>query len=806
MSVFKKWQILFLLLLCKGVFGQTIDDYYPYAERERDLPMLLTDSSLFYRAIQTAPDLYDKITGYHLSSVALKRRGFSWRREVASLENLNVSYRYFSLLRLLGATETYRSGFTANHRSADAVCGERSFAFGDAQSLRPYRAAVHFSGRNYLLGARLAAQGNLGRSWFGAAAIEARTGRDLYINGVFTDALSLGFRVEKRFSERCRLALLAAIPISTRGTRLSATEETFMLTGDKRYNPAWGFQNGEMRNSRVRRDRVPVAMVSFRCKLSSATSLHAAASAEIGLSSYSALGWYDARTPMPDNYRYLPSYTGDQATERAWRNNDSRYTQIDWDELIRRNRMAGGNAVYALEDRVNRIADLQSDLTFETSVDRRLTLRYGVDFTYSNSRNYKNLRDLLGADYLVDIDQYLVDDDTFGNKLQNNLRDPNRRVGEGDRFGYDYALITRKMAVHVQAEYREERFCAAVAAEFGMASIFRRGYYEKELFPASNSYGSSRRMHFTPYALKLTAGWTFSPRHYVELSLSAAATLPDAEQLFLQPLYNNRTVDNPLPERFYGAECVWRRSGERAEWQLAAYATVSYDGVSTHRYFDDLSGIYCDMAVRNIAMWQLGVEAAINIRLAYRWKLSLAASAGSFKYIRNPYVMVISDADNTVVSHDAESFMGDCKIGGTPAITGMVGLGYFASKGWGIHLSAGYAGCRYVKATPLRRTERGARQAGVTTTSFTAFTGQEQLPDAFVADAALFKNFQLGYSQLSVTLSLRNLTGEDTIYNGYESLRVQRIAAGDDTFYRPHASRYTYAWPRSIYLSVGYRF
>ena len=54
---------------------------------------------------------------------------------------------------------------------------------------------------------------------------------------------------------------------------------------------------------------------------------------------------------------------------------------------------------------------------------------------------------------------------------------------------------------------------------------------------------------------------------------------------------------------------------------------------------------------------------------------------------------------------------------------------------------------------------------------------------------------------------LRNLTGNaDTVYGGYESLRVRRIRPGDDTLYAPHASRYTYAWPRSFYLTISYRF
>ena len=74
-------------------------------------------------------------------------------------------------------------------------------------------------------------------------------------------------------------------------------------------------------------------------------------------------------------------------------------------------------------------------------------------------------------------------------------------------------------------------------------------------------------------------------------------------------------------------------------------------------------------------------------------------------------------------------------------------------------------------------------------------------------DAALFKSFRFERSRLTASLMLRNLTGEaDTVYGGYESLRVRRIRPGDDTLYAPHASRYTYAWPRSFYLTISYRF
>ena len=226
----------------------------------------------------------------------------------------------------------------------------------------------------------------------------------------------------------------------------------------------------------------------------------------------------------------------------------------------------------------------------------------------------------------------------------------------------------------------------------------------------------------------------------------------------------------------------------------------------TLRYYDDPAGRFCDLCVSGIARQALGAEVAARITLSPRWRVSLAASAGSYRHIRDPRVVVLSDADNTAVESGATSRMGDCRAGGAPGLAGCAGAGYYGPKGWGFRLSAGYAGARYVEASPLRRTERIVRLAGTTPESFAALTEQERLADAFTLDAALFRRIALGRSSLTATLMLRNLTGGTPRYDGYESLRIRMLHPGDATEYEPHATRYTSAYPRTFSLSLSWRF
>lgn len=800
--------LLLLLLSCLHAAAQHPDDeYYPYAEREVRRERLTTDSTIFYRAVQSASDLYGRLTDFNLPQVTTRRRGLDYRLERTSFSGVELSYRYFSVLRLLGAEQERHSGLASAAGEPGTAGGVSVFRFSDAVPLQPRFASLRFTDRNYLVGARFAASGALGRGWNYAAALDARTGRDMHVEGVFTNALTAGLHLTKRFGEEHELSLTCIVPPSTRGTRLSSSEEAFTLTGDRLYNPAWGFQDGRVRNSRVRRETVPLAVAAYTVPVSASTTLAAAFGAEAGITRYSMLDWYDARTPMPDNYRYLPGYAGDRETELAWRANDPRFTQIDWDELIRQNRMAGGHAVYALEDRTERLCNLTLRALFTTETDRRLTLRYGFVLRREHTRAYKQMRDLLGAEYVTDIDRFLVDDDTYNNKLQNDLRHPGRIIGEGDRFGYDYALTLRTAELRLQAEYRDDRFRADFSAVLGSSAVCRRGFYEKELFPGALSYGRSRTVHFTPYTLKALAGWAFSPRRYLQIALMAAARTPGAEDLFYQPLYNNRTIDNPVPERIYAAELGYRLTGPVVDVQATAFAVTTLDGTQTRRYYDDMASVYCDMAVTGIGRISYGVEAAAEVRLSYRWRLSLAASAGRYKYARDPRLAVLSDVDNAAVDTRAVSRMGGCETGGAPQLTATAELAWFGAKGWGCRASAGYAGRRYVEPMPLRRTDRIAGQGGVTREAFDAFTRQERLPDAFTLDASVFKSFYFARSRLIAALMLRNLTGNaDTVYSAYESLRVRRIRSGDRTLYTPHATRCTYAWPRSFYLTISYRF
>ncbi len=805
--------ILFLVGSFVALAQESVEDYYLYKIDEARYvdEILESDTLLFYRALQRNYDLFDEVTAYNFSFVEYARRGVYYTNRDATLDGIGVRRTNISLLRRLGLSESGYSGLAASRYKVGGVAGADEFTSADGVPLDGVNVGAFFSGKSYLGGVRAAVNRMMRKGWSMSLYVAGKGGDDMYVGGLYNNAIDAGLRINKTYDSGASLSLVAASTISERGMRSGSTQEAFTLRGDNLYNPTWGRQAGEERNSRVRRDAVPFVVASYTTNVGDKTKMMLSVGGDYGHRRYSALGWYDALTPRPDNYRYLPSYFEGQdvalSVEDAWRSGDERYTQVNWDEMYRQNYNSLNGAVYALEDRVERIARGELLLHFRTDLGGDLAISYSLRGRYNSSRNYKQMRDMLGASHLVDIDYYLVDDDTFSRQLQNDLRNPNRSITEGDRFGYDYALEERAAMADVRFEYNSNHWHLDVSVEAGAASIRRRGYFEKEIFPKNGSYGLSHIVDFAPYTVKATAGYAFSARHYLDVGVMLAGGMPRADNLFLNPQYNNRLVDNPALEQMVSGEINYKFTSSKVNLVATAYISSQQRRIDSYRAYDDLSATFADVVIDGLGTMSYGVEAAAEIRFSNSWRSSFALAAGRYVYNKNPMVSHYDDADNSVISSRSESYMGGCYVGGAPQLCGVAELTYLNPHGWIVSCSLQAAALRYVDASFVRRTERVARQGSASEELYRSFIEQQRLGDACTVDVSVSRWFNLASSRLSLTLSVRNLLGKsDIVYGGYEQSRIRNYMSGAQRIYSPQDDVITYSYGRTFYAVVSWKF
>ena len=809
--------VLLFVLSYRGLSAQEFDLYdFRYYKRFESAEELLApkEDSVVVGKFMLDRSFSTHTLDYNLSMVRSSRRGVARYNRATTLNHIAVPYINGSSVRALQLFSRQTADSTTLHITP---------------LLEAHTSAgISFSSRNLPYTLSLATSQPLSNGWSLSANMRASTGRDLHIDGIYGNSLEINGVASKQFENKGTLSVAIFAKPSMRSTRLASTTETFRLTGNNLYNPAWGYQNGKVRSSRVRREFLPTAFIGYEGDLTKRTKLNLSATATIGVERQSALEWFNAKSTAPDNYHYLPSNYSDEedifnAVETAWLSNNPQFTQIDFDYLIATNRLNGAEAIYAISDRVRRTIHSAYRGEATTTLGKG-DISYGLDLRFTNSRNYKEMRDLLSAEYILDVDYYLLDDEAFGNRLQNNTFTPNRHVKGGDRFGYDYALRERSISAFGTYHYSTNRLSLDVAARVGYASISRRGFYCKELF-ADNSFGVSQAVKFSPYTLSASVEYLISDNHLLRGRFSTDGRPCDSENLFLQSQYNNRTVDNPRLIASYDASVQYMFQIPNFKLSTTLFVSSDTNETQVRHQYDDLSHQYVDVVINNIDLLRYGLEIEAEYLFADHFRAQAAVCAGRYLYADRPEVTMYTDTSNQQICSHSKSEMKGLSIGNTPQIVATAALSYY-NKGWWVNLNANYAGFRYIEPSATIRTKR-ILTAVASPEQYNELLAQERLKDAFTVDLSASKSLYLNRlskkiystpaaprfedrhprSRLVFRVGVRNLFGlRDIEYSAYESSRLQRERSSISNKYYHQPSRYMYAYPRTFYASATFAF
>ncbi len=810
--------IVLSILSCRGLSAQEFDlydfRYYKRFETAEELLAPEVKDTLLLPKFALNRHFTTNLLDYNLSMVRYTRRGLPFYRRKTTLNGVEIPF--------IGASSTRALRIKAG-RTID-----KTELYIDTLPDSRTSVGFSFSSRNMPYSLLFATSHKMQKGWSVAANISAQTGRDLHVEGLYGNSLEVNIAASKILSNKDILSFAILAKPSMRSGRTATTAEAFRLIGNRLYNPAWGYRNGKVCNSRVRREFTPTAFIGYSSQVGERTNLDLAVAATAGIKRFSSLDWFDTQTPAPDNYRYMPSYFEDEddiflAVEEAWLNNNTDYTQIDFDRLIATNILNGNKAIYAITDRVRRVVNVNFRGGFTTTLDKS-TFSYGIDATVDNNRNYKQMRDLLKAKYLIDLDYFLLDDDTYGNSLQNNLDNPNRRIYEGDRYGYDYAMRHHSVNLFGVYTYTTDKLSIDAAARIGYCAISRKGFYRKELF-SDNSFGRSRKIKFSPYSLRLSAEYLPADNHFIRGVVATIASPCEAEELFLQSQYNNRIIDNPEMRREHSVELQYMFQRPKLKLSTTLFFAADCNDTQVRQIYDDLSREYADIVTTNIDILRYGLEVETEYHFAEHFRATAAIVLGRYHYATNSLISIYTDTSNLLLAKDIKSATRGLSLGNAPQIAATASLSYY-NRGWFTNINFNYAGLRYIEPSALMRTERVLSMA-VSPEQRRDLLQQERLKDAFTIDLSLSKSLFLNrlskriysttaaprfedkypYSRLVFRIGIRNLLGSsDIVYNGYESSRLQRYKLADSYIYSRQASRYLYAYPRTFYASVTFAF
>lgn len=789
--------------------------------------------------LSSSQDVFESIASYSFGAMRFRSRGYESGLSDVYINGIRFNdamngytpYSLFSGLNEATREKESVGGMTISDYGTGGIGGLTNINAYASTVAKGYRFSVLTNSSTYR--ARLMATystGKMDNGWAFALSLSGRLGGNDYVDGVFYRGLAYFASAEKFIGDKHRFSLTVFGSPVQRGAQNASTQEVYDMLGNNWYNSNWGYQNGKMRNARVRNNHEPVALFNYEFTPNYDMKLSVGLSYRFGKNGYSALDWYDAQDPRPDYYRNLPSYFKDDPDKaewalEGWLTNDN-IRHVNWDRMYDVNRNSyfeegeyskpidfakANRSKYILEERHADQNDINANAHFMMNIGPLVKATFGYNFRWNQTEYYKIVKDLLGGDYWLDVDQFAERDFGSGDQIFNDIRYPNRLVRQGEKYGYDYYAQLRNHRLWTTWTFNAGGFEASLAGEGGYTSFWREGLMQKGLFP-DNSLGRSAQSDFFTYRAKLGLAYKFSGQNVIYANVGYMTEAPYFDEAFLSPRTRNSLVKGLTTEKIFSADLNYSLKIGDYALRVSAFYTDIKDRTDLISFYDDLQRAYTNFSMTGIDQRHLGVELGVKIPIYAGLAFEGAVSYGNYVYTSNPYVTQTVDNSERVVLDNAQVYWQGYKVPSTPQLATSIGLTWRGKNYLFAGIDLNYFDGMYISMNPLRRTDYALTGMDLNTEEGIAamqqMTRQEKFKGAWVLNANIGKSWRIKYKYLiGVSANVNNILHNKNIKTGgYEQMRLSRNEVNGVTVYSPFDSKYFYMFGINYMINVYFRF
>lgn len=667
------------------------------------------------------------------------------------------------------------------------------------------------------------------KGWAFSMSVSRRWAEEGFAEGTYYDGWSFFAGVDKRFNDKHLLSFVAFGTPTENGRQGSSVQEMRELSGTNFYNPFWGYQNGKKRNASVARSFQPFGILTHDWKISDKMSIMTAATLSHGKRSTTGLDWYNSADPRPDYYRYLPSYQLDpNIRQETYDNmkNDINLRQINWDNLYTANytafdvvnnvdgiegkTVAGRRARYILERRVINTTRYGFNTTMNAAIKENISLTAGLSYQSQKNNYYRQVDDLLGADFYVDVNQFAERDFPANPSAnQNNLNAPNRILKEGDKFGYNYDINIKRAAAFIQTVVKFRKIDFFLSAEHSYTRFWRYGYTRTGIFP-ENSFGKSSFNDFYNYSAKGGVTYKINGRNYIYANASYMTRAPFFENAYIAPRTRDFTQDELKSERITSVEGGYIMNAPRLKLRANAYYTIIRNQLNVLTFYHDEYRNFVNYAISGIGRVHTGIEFGAEAKVYKGLSVNAAAAVGRHIYNSRQKATVTVDNSATLVERNTTIYSDNFRVP-TPQAAYTVGLDYRSPKFWFVNVNVNFFDQMYMDFNPIRRTESAISGVDPTTKLWSDIINQQKLPSQYTVDAFAGYSWMMNRrfpSMKKRTFLLFNvgvnnlLNNKEIVSGGFEQLRFDFSQKNTQKF----PDRQFFAFGINFFASVGLRF
>jgi len=802
--------------------------------------------------LQSSQDVFSKIASFDLGAYWFRPRGVDGRTgenimngvSMVKSDNGNVDFSNWG-----GLNEIVRyPEIAANHSPSEYAFGGASGVIYKNTKASEYRKGFQLNysltNRNYRQRLSLRYTSGMNKNGWAFTIMGAKRWAEEGIQeGTFYDAYGAYLGIEKKFNNNHSMTFNAFASPSRRSTASPSTQEVFDLRG-VHYNSYWGWQNGEKRSERVRKNFQPVLQLQDFWKINKKSSLWTSLSYQFGKDESARLDWQNASNPNPTYYRNLPSYYASlnpaalvadpanpgtmitaveaiQTATQLWQNGDPNLTQINWEKLYAKNisqpsvtnyGVTGKRAIYY------QVNDIGDDKIWNAATHYTYnftdTSKFILNLSYQNYRSelYREVKDLLGADFAYNRDPFAATNNPGKSGLLNEGEE-NVAKRVGDRIGYNYIFRRQEAKINPAYKLSSGKFDILVSGMFGYSTSSREGLFKHYLY--ADSFGKSGDMNFWNYGLKGQLVYKINGRNFLIYNGSYFSQAPYLEDIFINPRLNASVAPNLKNTIINANDLSYVVNTPLYKIKASVFLIDTQNETNVQRFFADgiqiqdnngagttdsntggqyVQSAFVTQVMSNVEKRNIGAELGVDVKLLPTLTFQGAASYGQYTYQNNPDVYFASDnigvfSNGQSFTKFGKSYLKDYRQGGTPQTAFSAGLRYSSPKYWWVGANWNYLDNNFLDPSALLRSESfvqngnsGTPYQNIDEDRLRELLQPNKLPSAFFFNANVGKSWILGKYYVLISASVNNiLDNKNYITGGFEQTRnVKYDSFGQD--------------------------
>lgn len=692
--------------------------------------------------------------------------------------------------------------------------------------------------------------------WAYSVSAARRVGEEGYVEGTLYDANSFFISVEKMVSKKSSLNLTAFYTPNFRGRSTAITQEVHDIKG-KRYNPNWGYQNGKIRNSRIREIKEPIIQLSHFWDPSDKVTIDTHIGYQFGTiknsridnngtqlittqdgqsffaggarnvlgNYYQRLPSYFLRNPDPSAYDYQLAF---QAAQELRANG-----QVHWEALYAANTDADGNpklATYVLQNDVTEDVQISAKGEGNIKFNDKLRLNSGIEYRTLSSENYAEVGDLLGSSGYLDIDSFTEasSGDSGGelqtNRAQSDLRNPNRIAIVNERYKYNYVIDANTVSGFAQIQSSLSRLDFYLALTIGSTSYQRTGLYENGNFPGNLSFGAGEKLSFTTYGFKAGGTYKITGRHLIDATAGYFTKAPTIGRSFSNARQNNESIlgIKTITVQNLDLSYIYRTPNVKA--RLSGYYIAIEDQTDLGFYFtEDISGLglrqdaFVQEVMTGINTRSVGLELGVEIRITNTFKLKAAGAFGQHTYTNDPNLYLRSDDFETALTFgDGTTKLKNYHVAAGPERAYQFGLEYRDPNYWWVGVTGNYFSNAYIDVNNLSRTANftsdfdGQPFNDYNEEEARELLRQEEIEPYLLVNMVGGKSWRISKYFVGFFAAVANVLDQEYVTGGFEQGRNANFRRLREDANRPNGplfgTRYFFGNGTTYYLNLYFRF